>query len=103
MSTESQTLPVIEIDLNRTPRKIKPQIQQRLENSPKTIFPHTPEELKTRIKKASERRDSLESAKKEKARREVEHAKLIAQKKKLSPETFKTVDETVDENQPPSD
>jgi hypothetical protein len=44
---------LIEVDVNRTPGKA-PRIAKRLQNSPKTLFPSTPEKLQQRQEKAAE-------------------------------------------------
>lgn len=44
---------LIEVDINRTPGKA-PRIAKRLQNSPKTLYPSTPEKLQQRQEKAAE-------------------------------------------------
>eukprot|EP01098_Paradermamoeba_levis_P003576 TRINITY_DN160_c0_g1_i1.p1 TRINITY_DN160_c0_g1~~TRINITY_DN160_c0_g1_i1.p1 ORF type:complete len:178 (+),score=90.95 TRINITY_DN160_c0_g1_i1:158-691(+) len=78
---------VFEVPINKTPIKNKPLIQQKLENSPKKIL--TPEQLKEKDLKAEQRRESLESARVQKAHDDVQKAKTVARKLKLGKEAEK--------------
>jgi len=67
----------IEVDVNRTPTKA-PRVAKRLENSPKTLFPSTPEKRQERQEKAQEKRQNLHNERVAKAHAEVELAKKRA-------------------------
>eukprot|EP01120_Amphizonella_sp_Union-15-10_P016888 TRINITY_DN9163_c0_g1_i1.p1 TRINITY_DN9163_c0_g1~~TRINITY_DN9163_c0_g1_i1.p1 ORF type:complete len:106 (-),score=24.77 TRINITY_DN9163_c0_g1_i1:41-316(-) len=71
-----------DIEINRTPRKSKPAIQSKLENSPKVQKPNSPEELQKRILKANERRKSIEQGRRDKAHKVVTRSKVVAEKVK---------------------
>eukprot|EP01126_Amoeba_proteus_P059476 TRINITY_DN7770_c0_g1_i5.p1 TRINITY_DN7770_c0_g1~~TRINITY_DN7770_c0_g1_i5.p1 ORF type:complete len:124 (-),score=26.94 TRINITY_DN7770_c0_g1_i5:170-541(-) len=69
---------VIEVDITRSPNKAPPAVAKRLESSPKTLFPSTPEKRQHRQEHAALVRKNLFETKTEKAKAEVEKAKTRA-------------------------
>jgi len=76
-SEEKENIAVLEIiDTTKTPTK-KPAAANRLANSPKTIFPSTPEKLKKREELAQNRKQEVVEKRVLKAKAEYQLANLF--------------------------
>jgi len=79
----AETSLVVVIDNTRTPTK-KPVACERLANSPKTLFPSTPDKLKAREEAAQKKKEENTEKRKLKAKTELELAKTRSQDPNLS-------------------